>query len=726
MILKRIIITGLLLSAFFGVIAQEVLTGLAGNPFLQQIQKYAEIREIHKSLKTSVIEAPEPLLLPFFDDFKQSQVYPDRAIWMDNYTYINKDYAVFSPTWGAATFDAVDQFGNVYNNANPLQFVADYLTSKPIRLDSIFDPELRALTPADSVYLSFYYQPQGYGNDPQPQDSLVLEFGSYSGDFIFSRVDSITVPVDIYTPDTIFPGDTLISPCDPTWGFRVLDTLYAGGFVTLPCDSVFVPETIWSRVWSSEGMTLEDFRNTPDSAYFRQVFIPVDDTAWFKSDFQFRFFNYASIANDNLQSWQSNCDFWNIDYVLLDKGRSRMDTTHRAITFSGTAPSFLNAYQSMPFYQYSADPVSALKLGLKMYISNLDNGNQTAQYGYSVFNDLGTLEFDYDGGSGDLLPYNNAGFTQIPTFAFPPVSSVFPPFGNRDSIHFDIIHTLQGDPVFGLQDTISFRQKFYNYFAYDDGTPEFGYGLTPAGAQLAYRFELNRRDTLRAVQMYFNKTLTGANDQFFILTVWNANDINSTPGEILYASPTRQRPVFSDSLFQFHTYHLDTALPVQGTFYVGWQQLTPQNLNVGFDANNDASQHILFNVTGTGWERSIYKGALMIRPVLGKKIKEDEPDPLAKSVDIFKIVPNPTSNGVIRFDFQKYFSHSLHPEKVSPEPEVLDKMLVVVYNLMGQRVYEGRYTETVNLSNLNNGIYIVRLIDRLNNTSISEKLWISQ
>jgi hypothetical protein len=52
--------------------------------------------------------------------------------------------------------------------------------------------------------------------------------------------------------------------------------------------------------------------------------------------------------------------------------------------------------------------------------------------------------------------------------------------------------------------------------------------------------------------------------------------------------------------------------------------------------------------------------------------------------------------------------------------------LVVVYNLMGQRVYEGRYTETVNLSNLNNGIYIVRLIDRLNNTSISEKLWISQ
>ncbi len=103
----------------------------------------------------------------------------------------------------------------------------------------------------------------------------------------------------------------------------------------------------------------------------------------------------------------------------------------------------------------------------------------------------------------------------------------FPPFGNRDSIYFDITHYLEGDLLLGLADTLRFRQKFFNYYAYDDGTAEFGYGLTPTGAQLAYKFTLSRRDTLRAIQMYFNKTLTGANERYFHLAVWG--DLNGIP-----------------------------------------------------------------------------------------------------------------------------------------------------------------------------------------------------
>jgi len=726
--IKTLLTIGLFIVLHTNALSQEILTGLSGNPVLQQFQKTETAEKNHPALKSSIIEIPAPVQLPFFDDFKQKGIYPNGNKWMDNHTYINKDFGVFPPTWGVATFDAVDQFGNIHSNANPLQFVADYLTSRPIRLDSIFDPIPKALTPADSVYLSFYYQPQGYGNDPQPQDSLVLEFGFYTGNFVFSRIDSVTVPVSIYG-DTILPGWTLPSPCDNTWGTMVLDTLFADDFVTLPCDSVFVPQTVWKRIWASKGMTLEEFRDTPDSAYFRQVFIPITDTGYFRKDFQFRFFNYASIANDNLQSWQSNCDFWNIDFVLLDKGRSRLDTTHKVITFSGTAPSFLSKFQSMPYHQYKADPVSTLNPEVEMYISNLDNGNQTAEYIYKVFNNSGLFQFGWDGGSGDLLPYNAAGFTQIPSFARPPVNGIFNPLVNTDSIYFDIIHTLQGDPIFGLQDTINFRQKFFNYYAYDDGTPEFGYGLTPAGAQLAYRFTLNTRDTLRAVQMYFNKTLAGANNQFFILTVWN--DQNGNPGTIIYpkaGSSSRQRPVFTDNLFEYHTYHLDTALPVQGTFYVGWQQLSPQNLNVGFDANNDASENIFFNVTGAGWQRSIYKGALMIRPILGKKIKEDEPKPqnLVKSVDLFIVKPNPTRDGIIHFDFRNYIKNYLEPKNVLPDEEVLENIDIHVFNLMGQQVFAGRYEESIDLSSLNNGIYIIRVVDKLNNHAMSQKLWIAR
>ncbi|MCF8366977.1 MAG: hypothetical protein K9H16_14405, partial [Bacteroidales bacterium] len=455
--------------------AQEVLTGLPVNPEIKKAQKDQEIQLLQHTFKSSKVEIPDALNLPFFEDFKQKSIYPEPSKWMDNYVYVNQDFSLFPPSWGTATFDAINQFGNIYGDANSLQFFADQLTSKPVRLDSIFDPSPQALSPADSIYLSFYYQPQGVGNDPQKQDSLVLEFGFYTGNFVFDRVDSTLVPVDLYGADTIFPGDTLFTPCDPNWGTRILDTLFAGDTVMLPCDSVFIPETKWQHVWSSRGITLDSFRIINDSSYFAQVMVPILDTAYFRNDFQFRFFNYASISNENLQSWQSNCDYWNLDYIVLDRNRSRNEITHKDITFVGRAESFLKDYQSMPAFQYLDDPLGAMKLGLNMYISNLDNGNQTAEYYYQVSNDLGNVDstMGWNAGSGDLQPFIENGYSTIPPFAYPPVKNFFKIPGTRDSIYFNIEHYLEGDdPGLGLGDTLSFRQVFSNYYAYDDGTPE--------------------------------------------------------------------------------------------------------------------------------------------------------------------------------------------------------------------------------------------------------------
>ena len=208
--------------------AQEILTGLPVNPIIKLAPPQQQKAFEQNFLKSSKLEIPQPVTLPFFDDFKQPGIFPDTARWMNNDVYINSDFALFPPSWGAATFDAIDSKGNIYGNANPLQFKADQLISRPIRLDSIFSPSKKALSPADSIYLSFYYQPEGIGNDPQPQDSLVLHFGYYTGNTAYSRIDSITVPMDIYNVDTIFPGDTLFSPCDFSWGTRILDTLFRG------------------------------------------------------------------------------------------------------------------------------------------------------------------------------------------------------------------------------------------------------------------------------------------------------------------------------------------------------------------------------------------------------------------------------------------------------------------------------------------------------------------
>jgi len=701
---------------------QEILVGLPINPVIKKQQSKQALKDFKSTYKFT----PKAVELPFFEDFKQKGIYPDTNRWVDYFVYINSDFPYLPPTWGAATFDVLDALGNVYSDANPLLFKADQLTSRPIRLDSVFDPLAKSLSPADSVYLSFYYQPQGRGNDPQPKDSLVLEFGHYTNDSIFWYVDSIEISLGVYISpdDTIFPGDVLYSPCDPNWATTIFDTLYSLDYVTLPCDSVYRPDSDWEWVWSSKGMTLDTFKvnvaNT-DTGYFKQVMIPLTDTSFFRKDFQFRFFNYASIASDNLQSWQSNCDYWSVDFIYLNHGRTREDTTYEYITFTNRAPSFLKEYESMPFTQYRDDPTNAIKGGLEMYISNMDDIQQTANYFYTVDNDAGGEVYTYQGGSWSLEKFIDYGYITYQPFAFPEVQGIFPPFGNRDSAYFDITHYLVGDQALGLSDTMSYRQKFYNYYAYDDGTAEFGYGLTPAGSQLAYQFTLSKRDTLRAVQMFFNKTLTGANEQFFYLTVWK--DLNGKPGDIIYIKE-RVKPYFEDSLYKFHTFYLDSILPVQGTFYVGWIQTTTHNLNVGFDSYNDASAHIFYNTSGV-WDKSSFSGSLMIRPVLGKKLKDD-PELKSGSVDYFLVSPNPSLDGKLSIKFMGQPRGETKAIEILPDEEASNYIEIEVYNIVGQRVYYSPYNPQINLSFLKPGIYLMRLNDKNNNNSMVQKLIITQ
>src|SRR5699024_7793213 len=64
------------------------------------------------------------------------------------------------------TFDGTRANGSGYGNADA--GFGDVLTSKNIDLSS--------LIPSDSVYLSFFWQQQGYGEDPESNDFILLEF----------------------------------------------------------------------------------------------------------------------------------------------------------------------------------------------------------------------------------------------------------------------------------------------------------------------------------------------------------------------------------------------------------------------------------------------------------------------------------------------------------------------------------------------------------------------
>ena len=108
----------------------------------------------------------DTLSLPFLEDFSYRGPSPDAALWLDEAVFVNTTYPVHPPSVGVATFDGLRHNGEPYSLYNE-HGSADTLTSKPFHLD---------YTPADSIYLSFYYQPKGIGNYPEFIDSLLLEF----------------------------------------------------------------------------------------------------------------------------------------------------------------------------------------------------------------------------------------------------------------------------------------------------------------------------------------------------------------------------------------------------------------------------------------------------------------------------------------------------------------------------------------------------------------------
>jgi hypothetical protein len=99
--------------------------------------------------------------------FFAHQVNPNKY-WTDLSAYHNYTHAKNPWTLGVVTFDGLDETGYPYAIGTVLTDYADYLTSKTIDLSSY--------TPNDSIYISFLVQRQGFGDAPEQQDSLVLEF----------------------------------------------------------------------------------------------------------------------------------------------------------------------------------------------------------------------------------------------------------------------------------------------------------------------------------------------------------------------------------------------------------------------------------------------------------------------------------------------------------------------------------------------------------------------
>lgn len=617
---KRLItpvLTALALLLGFCLKAQEQLMPLNANA--QLLSAPAKHTQAARTATLAPLDT-----IPFFEDFSYSSTspYPSVNHWIDSNVFINHGFAIAPPSIGVATFDGLNKKGYPYNISalvsNSAQ--ADKLTSRPINLQK----HIVSYQPSDSIYLSFYYQAEGNGDAPEPNDSL---------------------SVDFYKPN----------------------------------------QKKWEKVWGRKG-----YNPSGADSLFHLVMLPIKDTAYFDSLFQFRFRNRATLSG--------SLDHWNVDYIYIAKNRSAGDSIMEDNAFQYMSTPFLKNYSTMPFRQYIPSEMAS---ATGSYIRNNFTTGKNISYNYYVYDISGAMTYSYTGGSANIPPYASNGLHSAPQHRNPPVSFAFPAMTSMGI--YTVRHVISSNPDLQRQnDTIWQTQRFSDYYAYDDGTAEVGYYNNTYGAKNAVRFTLNAPDTLRALRIYFDPITDGQNiiTAPFNIMVWN--DGNNGPGSLIYSDSTNHEslPVYLQGRHNLmSTYPLSQCLLLSpGTYYFGIKQKTNRPLNIGFDKNTDHSSAFYYDI-GNGWVQSAIKGSIMINPLMGCLLAPlptniAEPKELDNSLNVF---PNPAQNSV----------------NIDVKGSITANASIVILSSIGQTVYSAPYKaqEPVDVSALSNGVYFIQLIN---------------
>lgn len=589
--------------------------------------------------------------LPFFDDFANYTGSPNPRLWLNQQAYVNSDFALFPPTIGMVTLDCLDAQGEVYAHASIDAFSSDTLLSQPIRLDSLFVPFRKKMQPSDSVYLSFYYLPgggqgepwEGLGDCPEEGDSLFLEF---------------------YNP----------------------------------------AEDQWTTVWSIGGISVDSLE-VQTGTHWQYVSIPITEWSYFSSQFQFRFRNYCSLDVNPKLGIVGNSDQWNLDYIYLDYNRSHNQKTFRDIAFVHKATSMLEDYTAVPFRQFRP---SQLRSNTQARITNLYNSSLSSFYSYDVI----------DEADGSILKHYDGGYDNVPSFfqthqyqtnaahASAPIDFVFPEMAEPKTYRIQhVVREGVGGDNHLANDTTVFYQVFDNYFAYDDGVPENGYGLTTSGGKmfLSCRFDLSEPDTLTALDLYFNRTRNKENaDVKFILCVWSDN--GGKPGDLIYRDEVKSK-VDYHGINRYCRYPLQQPVLVQGTVYVGFEQVGNDFINLGFDRSNDTRNRIFYR-TSSQWQNSILMGSLMLRPCFGESALVGITHPEQVELPEILVYPNPSKDKLfIRF--------SVNPEQ---------PWTYTLIDLQGRMLKQGNSDEMIDLSGYAKGLYLLKITHPTSGQQILKKI----
>ncbi len=478
-----------------------------------------------------------------------------------------------------------------------------------------------------------------------------------------------------------------------------------------------------NREWVTAG-TFDGTGNVPlDSVPpFTFYAVKVDDPQFFHKGFQFRFSANTSPGG--------SVDLWHLDYVHLSKDADGSDD-FQDLAFTELPTSILKNYTAMPWNQFkghvSDETTNLLESNfynhytevLAISASNIKYKELTTNT--TVNSPLPVIEGGSDSNIDPKIPTSRS--RTIPSGD---LSSIVTNLNNIPPGNLRILeteYTIRPSAQladFAVNDTVRLQTNFSNYFAHDDGTAEWQIFVNHAGGseRLATKFHANVMDSMKAVQIMFPHVNGDVQDQFFNLEIY-VGSLDSDPVFVRsLLSPYYPNNRY-DTLQGFTTYVLDNELgqktpvgiPADSVFYVSFQQASATLLGIpiGFDIQNPCNCNYL-NLNDDTWSSfsSNLKGSLMIRPVFGTANNTNSAAHEITGTDKFpmNIYPNPTT-GFVNFalDNGKYEDFQL-----------------AVFNNLGQLVSQGKLTQRLDISSLNNGVYQLRFLNEKTGEVFSERI----
>ncbi|MDJ1501071.1 T9SS type A sorting domain-containing protein [Xanthocytophaga agilis] len=482
--------------------------------------------------------------------------------------------------------------------------------------------------------------------DDQPSKGIAtfdgLQFNGLPYTTPTSTNQSLTDTTDILTSQPIDLSNTSPNPVKLSfwWSGQSL------GESPDPGDSLvlqFKDNTgAWISQWADKSATKQGFKDT---------LLNITNTRFLHSDFQFRFIAYGRPTG--------MYDVWNLDYIILDADSSYDPRSIKDMAVTQQPRSFLKRYSAMPLQQFMASPETEMALVDTTYTFN--NQREAAslfEFIYTLINTQTNTQLYYYNSRVDgsiNLPSVPSRTRAVVPVTLPSNISIngSAPVVLQSKFQIEAVNANPSPRIDVFRnDTIGRSTILSDYYAYDDGTAEYGIGVRQQQGSVAVRYILNKPDTITAVRIYFARVgetdLTG---QTFGLSIWKKLDGQTS--SILYQKSFAIQ--YPDTLNKFYTYTLthpddDSVLypvGVSDTIYIGWIQATDDLLAVGYDRNTDSHTEQFYNIAGgANWQNNTEPetGSIMLRPVVGKgTVTGTEPN-LPPYVRNFKVYPNPSSD----------------------------------------------------------------------------------